>query len=302
MAVAATVPAAGEDFYRLVEETTRDLYIKALKEMPPDVREGLARALRGETHATGRGVLGTILDNIAVADERKLLVCQDTGIPVFFVTLGTGVHVDGARIERAIRKGCERATREHPFRSSIVSPITRRNDQTSTGYRVPVIHWEFAEEADWIELLHVPKGSGSENQSFMKMLVPADGVAGIKKFVLDCVFGAGGQPCPPVIVGVGIGGSADLVTMLAKKAISRPLGSRNPDPEVAGLEAELLELINATGIGPMGLGGVSTALAVHVEHAATHITMNPVAVNIQCWAARRARARLFLDGRAEVGF
>jgi fumarate hydratase subunit alpha len=297
-----TLAAVDERFYERVEETTRDLYVKALKEMPPDVREALARAHGRESHATGKGVLGTILNNIAVADERRMLVCQDTGIPVVFVTLGTGMYVDGARVERAIRKGCERATKEHPFRSSIVSPISRRNDQTSTGYRVPVIHWEFAEGADWVEILHVPKGSGSENQSFMKMLIPADGVAGVKRFVLDCIFGAGGQPCPPIIVGVGIGGTADLVTTLAKKAISRPLGSRNPDPEVAGLEEQLLEVINETGIGPMGLGGVNTAMAVHVEHAATHITMNPVAVNIQCWAARRARARLYADGRVEVGF
>jgi fumarate hydratase subunit alpha/L(+)-tartrate dehydratase alpha subunit len=297
-----TITAVGERFYQTVEETSRELYIKALKEMPPDIREGLARAFGRESHETGKGVLGTILDNIQVADDRKMLVCQDTGIPVFFVTIGTGVYVDGARIEQGIRRGCERATREHPFRSSIVSPITRRNDQTSTGYRVPVIHWEFAAGADYVDLLHVPKGSGSENQSFMKMLVPADGVGGIKRFVLDCVFGAGGQPCPPIIVGVGVGGSADLVTTLAKKAISRPLGSKNPDPEVAGLEDELLDLVNETGIGPMGLGGVSTALAVQVEHAATHITMNPVAVNIQCWAARRARATLWADGRVEVGF
>ncbi len=297
-----TIAAVGDRFYGTVEETSRDLYIKALKEMPPDVRAGLARAHGRESHDTGKSVLGTILDNIAVADDRNLLVCQDTGVPVFFVTLGTALYVDGARLERAIRTGCERATREHPFRSSIVSPITRKNDQTSTGYRVPVIHWEFAEGADHVELLHVPKGSGSENQSFMKMLIPADGVAGIKRFVLDCIFGAGGQPCPPIIVGVGIGGTADLVTTLAKRAIARPLGSVNPDPEVAGLEAELLDLINQTGIGPMGLGGVSTAMAVHVEHAATHITMNPVAVNIQCWAARRARARLFADGRVKVGF
>ena len=297
-----TITAVGERFYQTVEETSRELYIKALKEMPPDIREGLARAFGRESHETGKGVLGTILDNIQVADDRKMLVCQDTGIPVFFVTIGTGVHVDGARIERGIRRGCERATREHPFRSSIVSPLSRKNAQTSTGYRVPVIHWEFAAGADYVELLHVPKGSGSENQSFMKMLVPADGVGGIKRFVLDCVFGAGGQPCPPIIVGVGVGGSADLVTTLAKKAISRPLGSKNPDPEVAGLEDELLDLVNETGIGPMGLGGVSTALAVQVEHAATHITMNPVAVNIQCWAARRARATLWADGRVEVGF
>lgn len=289
-------------FYEIVEQTGRDLYIRALKEMPPDVREALQRAFRQETSETGENVLGTILNNIAVADEQSLLVCQDTGTPVFFVEIGTGIAVNGVRLEHALRNACERATREHPFRSSIVTPITRKNNQTSTGYRIPVIHWEFVEDADYIDVLMVPKGSGSENQTFFKMLLPADGVAGIKKFVLDCIFGAGGQPCPPIIVGIGLGGTSDLCMALAKKAIARPAGSRNPDPEVAGLEEELLELINATGIGPMGLGGVNTAMAVHIEHAATHISQNPVAVNIQCWAARRARARIWADGRVEMGF
>lgn len=290
------------NFYKTVEEAAKHLYIKALKEMPPDVREGLKRALHTETDETARGVLETIDRNIAVADERHLLVCQDTGTPVFFVHLPTALYINGVKLEDALRTGVERATREHPFRSSIVSPLSRKNNQTSTGKRIPVIHWEFADDHDYLELVIVPKGSGSENQSFMKMLIPADGVAGIKKFVLDCIFNAGGQPCPPILVGIGIGGTADLCMTLAKKAIARPVGTRNPDPEIAALEDELLELINATGVGPMGLGGVNTAMAVHIEDAWTHITQNPVAVNIQCWAARRARARIWADSRVEYGF
>jgi tartrate/fumarate subfamily iron-sulfur-dependent hydro-lyase alpha chain len=145
----------------------------------------------------------------------------------------------------------------------------------------------------------VPKGSGSENMSFLKMCVPADGVGGVKRFVLDSIVGAGGKPCPPGIVGVGIGGSADYAMHLAKEAIARPVGSRNGDPQVAALETELTELLNETGIGPMGLGGDVTVLHVHVEHADTHMTLNPVAVNYQCWAARRASAHVTADGVVE---
>jgi tartrate/fumarate subfamily iron-sulfur-dependent hydro-lyase alpha chain len=145
----------------------------------------------------------------------------------------------------------------------------------------------------------VPKGSGSENMSFLKMLVPADGVKGIKRFVLDSIVGAGGKPCPPGIVGVGIGGSADLAMHLAKEAIARPVGTVNADPEVASLESELFDLLNETGVGPMGLGGDTTVLSVHVEQAHTHITLNPVAVNYQCWAARRASVHIAADGTIE---
>jgi fumarate hydratase subunit alpha/L(+)-tartrate dehydratase alpha subunit len=145
----------------------------------------------------------------------------------------------------------------------------------------------------------VPKGSGSENMSFLKMLVPADGVKGIKRFVLDSVVGAGGKPCPPGIVGVGIGGSADLAMHLAKEAIARPVDTVNPDPDVAALETELFQLLNETGVGPMGLGGDTTVLSVHVEQAHTHITLNPVAVNYQCWAARRASVHVAADGTIE---
>jgi fumarate hydratase subunit alpha/L(+)-tartrate dehydratase alpha subunit len=154
---------------------------------------------------------------------------------------------------------------------------------------------------DWdgLDVKCVPKGSGSENMSFLKMCVPADGVRGIKEFVLDSIVGAGGKPCPPGIVGVGIGGSADYAMYLAKEAIARPVGTHNDDPEAAKLEQELTELLNETGIGPMGLGGDVTVLHVHVEHADTHMTLNPVAVNYQCWAARRATAHIGADGAIE---
>lgn len=290
------------DLYDLVEEVARELYIMAQKDIPPDVRQAIQRAAETESSPNARAVLNTMLKAIQLADERNMLVCQDTGIPIFWVDIGTRFSVDAARLAQAIEKGTERATLEHPLRSSIVSPLKRQNRQTSTGYRIPVIHWDFIPEAEYLEILHMPKGSGSENMSFLKMLVPAEGVNGVKKFVLECVIEAGGNPCPPTIIGVGIGGTSDLCMKLAKKATTRPVGEPNPDPEIAQLERELLAAINKTGIGPQGLGGDTTALAVHVEQAWTHITLNPVAVNMQCWRGERRRARIHPDGRVEYGY
>ena len=197
--------------------------------------------------------------------------------------------VDGARLTQALTRGVERATTEHPLRSSIVSPITRENRQTSTGDGIPVMHVEFSNDIDYLDILMLPKGSGSESMSFLKMLFPSDGLAGVKKFIMECTVGAGGKPCPPTIVGIGIGGTSDLCVLLAKKATFRPVGERHPDPQIAALELELLEAINATGIGPMGLGGDTTALDVKIETAWTHITCNPVAVTMQCWRGERRR-------------
>lgn len=294
--------AWSKDRYTRVGDAIAELYVKALKDMPPDVRNALTQAEQRETVAVGRTVLGTIQRNIGVADQENLLICQDTGTPVYFVEIGEYSGVNPVSLERAIRAGTERATVTHPLRSSVVSPITRKNDQTNTGYRVPVIHWDFVTERDDVQIVIVPKGSGSENMTYFRMLLPADGVQGIKRFVVESVVGSGGNPCPPVIVGVGIGGSSDLCMLLAKKAIIRACGEPNPDPEVHGLEEELLSAINASGLGPMGLGGMTTALAVHVEHAATHISQNPVAVNIQCWAARRARLVIAPNGDIAMGF
>lgn len=291
-----------DTFYEVVENTARDLYIKALKDLPPDVRNALAEARKNETTATAKETLNIILKNIEIADKENMLICQDTGIPIYWVSIGTLLQVDGAKLGKALVRGVERATIEHPFRSSVCSPLTRKNPQDSTGYRIPVIHYDFIEDGQCLELLMIPKGSGSENMSFLKMLVPADGIAGVKKFIIDSVVEAGGKPCPPGVVGVGIGGTADLAVILAKKAISRPVGSSNPCAEIAQLEDELLRAINSTGIGPMGLGGAVTSLAVHIEQAHTHITQLPVAVNMQCWAARRARAKVYPDGIVEIGY
>ena len=291
-----------DSFYDLVENVCRELYIRSLKEIPPDIVEAIRKAAATETKEVAKRIFSHYLESIDLGRNKDMIVCQDTGIPIYWVDIGGKLRLDGARLNAAIRSGTERATREHPLRSSIVSPIGRENRQTSTGDGIPIIHYDFVADSDELNILFMPKGSGSENMSFMKMLLPADGVNGIKRFVLENVVGAGAKPCPPTIVGVGIGGSSDLCMALAKKATARPLGSSNADPEIAKLERELFDAINQTGIGPQGLGGNTTALAVHIESAWTHITCNPVAVNMQCWRAERRRATLQPDEHVEYGF
>jgi len=284
-----------------IEDIAKELYVRALKVLPPDIKQGFDRLAAAETGTTAKRVLGTMIENIAVAERTENLLCQDTGIPIYNVTIGREVDVDGAALKLAIRKGCARATREYPLRSSVGHPITRKNEHTSCGTEVPVIHFDFVAAPERLEIEMIPKGSGSENNSWLRMAVPAEGVDAIKTFVIDCVLDAGGKTCPPTIVGVGIGGTSDLCVALAKRAATRPLGTSCDDPEGAKLERELSLAVNELGVGPQGLGGDATAFAVHIELAATHITMNPVAVNMQCHSARRARASVTPQG-VEFGF
>lgn len=284
-----------------LEDAARELYIRALKMLPPDIKAGFDRLTATETGATARSVLATMVTNIAVAERTDNLLCQDTGIPIYTVTIGRDVAVAPQDVAAAIRRGCERATREHPLRSSVVHPLTRRNEHSSCGIGVPVIHFEFDDAPGRLSIEMVPKGSGSENNSFLLMAIPAEGAAAIKRFVIDCVLAAGGKTCPPTIVGVGVGGTSDLCVALAKRAATRELGTACSDAGGAALERELGAAVNQLGVGPQGLGGDGTAFAVHVELAATHITMNPVAVNMQCHSARRARAT-FTAGGVSFGF
>jgi fumarate hydratase subunit alpha/L(+)-tartrate dehydratase alpha subunit len=281
-----------------VEDTAKELYIRALKILPPDIKQGFSRLEKSETGGTAKRVLATMVQNIAVAEQTDNLLCQDTGVPIYNLWIGKGVEVDGQALKQAIRRGCERATREYPLRSSVVHPLTRKNEHTSCGIEVPVIHIDFSDEADNLRIEMIPKGSGSENNSFLKMAVPAEGIAAIKTFVIDCVLAAGGKTCPPTIVGVGLGGTSDLSVALAKRAATRPLGSVCADAAGAELEQQLSMAVNQLGVGPQGLGGDATAFAVHIELAATHITMNPIAVNMQCHSARRARADITPAGVA----
>ena len=281
-----------------VEDTAKELYIRALKVLPPDIKQGFSRLVTNETGATAKRVLATMVQNIAVAEQTDNLLCQDTGVPIYNLWIGKGVEVDGQALKQAVRRGCERATREYPLRSSVVHPLTRKNEHTSCGIEVPVIHIDFSDEPENLRIEMIPKGSGSENNSFLKMAVPADGIDAIKTFVIDCVLAAGGKTCPPTIVGVGLGGTSDLAVALAKRAATRPLGSACADAAGAELEQQLSIAVNQLGVGPQGLGGDATAFAVHIELAATHITMNPIAVNMQCHSARRARADITPAGVA----
>ncbi len=297
----------GDNAYKLhvdpeaVEEAAKLLYIRALKVLPDDIKQGFRRLDADESDRTAKTILATMIENIAVAERTDNLLCQDTGLPIYNVVIGRDVDVDGVALKAAIRRGVERATREHPLRSSVVHPITRVNEHTSCGIGMPVINIDFSDRPHELRIEMIPKGSGSENGSFLRMCVPAEGADAIKTFVIDRVMEAGGKVCPPTIVGVGVGGTSDLCMHLAKVAATRPLGSTCADPEGAKLEKMLGDAVNALGIGPQGLGGDSTAFAVHVELAATHITMNPVAVNIQCHSARRATATFTPNG-VEIGF
>ena len=281
-----------------IEEVCKTLYVQALKMLPADIKAGFKTLVRDETSTIGRTILDTMVENIAVAERTRNLLCQDTGIPIYNIVIGRNVEFDGAGMKEAIRRGCERATKEHPLRSSVVHPITRKNEQTSCGIGVPLINVDFDTREETVAIEMIPKGSGSENGSFLQMLIPADGVNAVKRYVIDRVIECGGRVCPPTIVGVGIGGTSDLCMHLAKVAATRPLGTTCKDEEGAKIEAQLSEAVNELGIGPQGLGGRSTSFRVHVEVAATHITMNPVAVNIQCHSARRATAIITPGGIA----
>ena len=292
-----------DTLYDAAEDAARNLYIKALTDIPQDVRAGLKRGHTAEQTAgnkTASKVMLTVLENIQLADDKNMMVCQDTGLAIYKLLVGNRLAergLDMVELKRRMRVGAERATKEYPLRSNTVHPLTRKNTQTNTGEGIPVIKVDFVEDSDKLEIWMAPKGSGSENMSFLRMLKPADGIKAVKKFVLECVFDSGANPCPPTIVGIGLGGTSDLAAAMAKEASCfRKVGTHNPDPLVAQLETELLDLINQTGIGPQGLGGATTAMAVNIEWAHTHISQLPVAVNMQCWRGERACAVIDADG------
>ena len=292
-----------DTLYDAAEDAARNLYIKALTDIPQDVRAGLKRGHVAEQTAgnkTASKVMLTVLENIQLADDKNMMVCQDTGLAIYKLLIGNKLAergLDMVELKQRMRVGAERATKEYPLRSNTVHPLTRKNTQTNTGEGIPVIKVDFIPDSDKLEIWMAPKGSGSENMSFLRMLKPADGIKAVKKYVLECVFDSGANPCPPTIVGIGIGGTSDVAAAMAKEASCfRKVGSKNADPLVAQLEAELLDLINQTGIGPQGLGGATTAMAVNIEWAHTHISQLPVAVNMQCWRGERACAVIDADG------
>ena len=278
-----------------IQNAVVELLRKTVVKLPSDVEEALERALDAEVDETPKMQLKAIMDNIKLAGEGNTPMCQDTGVTIFYVTLPRKCEID---VERGIIEGVRRATSEVPLRPNAVHPITRKNPGDNVGDGMPYINWKVGSN-DFIEITVMTKGAGSENMSQLAMLTPSQGVKGIKEFVLSTVLRAGGNPCPPMVLGVGIGGSSDICMKLAKQALLRPLNERHKDPEIAELETALLEALNMLGIGPMGLGGKTTVIGLNIEYAYCHTASLPVAVNVQCWAARRGTVRIHPDGRLE---
>ncbi len=273
---------------KVIEDTVARLCIEANLRLPPDVINAIERAEKAEPWDGAKRILSLLGDNVRIASEKTLPVCQDTGMACVFVELGQDVHIEGD-FEQAVNNGVRRGYGEGYLRKSVVcDPLCRVN----TGDNTPALVTVKLTRGDKMRITVMPKGFGSENMSALKMLKPADGVEGVRNFVLDTVEKAGANPCPPIIVGVGIGGSFDKAACLAKHALLRPVNEPNPDEYYAALERELLDKINALGIGPQGFGGKTTALAVLIEAMPTHVAGLPVAVNISCHATRRASASL----------
>jgi len=282
---------------KLLETVAVKLLRLAVTELPQDVKDALQRAYREEENPVGKTQLKAILDNIDLAEKTCAPMCQDTGVIIFYVKAGS--QVEGLdKVEDALRKATAKATKEIPLRPNAVDPFTQKNTGDNTGRHVPYIHWNVV-SGEALEITVLPKGGGSENVSALGMLSPNQGTAGLKKFVVDTVINAGAKPCPPTILGVAVGGGADIAMKLAKEALLQPLDQPNSDPELEKLEQQLREAANSTGIGPMGLGGKTTVLDVKVDYACRHPASYPVAVVVQCWAARRASARISSDGKVE---
>jgi len=267
---------------KLITEKVRELCMEANTDLGEDVLQAIDRALEEEESPLAVEILKELKENARIANEEKVPICQDTGFAVVFMELGQDVHLTGGDLKDAVYEGVRQGYREGYLRSSICHPFTRSN----TGDNTPaIIHTEIV-PGDKVKITIAPKGGGSENMSRVTMLTPSDGIEGIKKFVVQRVKESGSNPCPPTIVGVGIGGTLEQAALLAKRSLLRPLGSKNPDPELEKLESAILTEINKLGIGPQGLGGRTTSLAVHILMMPCHIASFPLAVNIQCHAQR----------------
>ncbi|WP_460168637.1 fumarate hydratase [Campylobacter concisus] len=273
-----------------IKETVAKLCKQACYVVTPDLKAAFTKAQTTESSSLGKDILGKILQNAKLAEEGIAPICQDTGMTVVFVEIGQDVHIEGGYIEDAINEGVAKGYTEGYLRKSVVAePLFERKNTTNNT--PAVIHTRIV-PGDKFKIKVAPKGFGSENKSVLKMLVPADGIEGVKKVFLEAVKYAGPNACPPMTIGVGIGGTMDKAALLAKQAAVRPVDSKNADARYAKLEDELLELASKTGVGPQGLGGDTTAIKVNVEWYPTHIAGLPVAININCHAARHADAEL----------
>jgi fumarate hydratase subunit alpha len=273
---------------KMITEKVRALCMEANTDLGEDVLQSFDQAIEKEESPLGIEILKELKENARIAKEERVPICQDTGFAVIFLELGQDVHLVGGGLREAIFEGVRQGYRDGFLRKSICHPFTRAN----TGDNTPaIIHTEIV-PGEKVKITVAPKGGGSENMSRVVMLTPSDGVEGIKRFVVQRVKESGSNPCPPTIVGVGIGGTFEQAALLAKKSLLRPLGSRNPEPELDKLESEILNEINRLGIGPQGLGGRTTSLAVHVLMMPCHIASFPLAVNIQCHVQRHKEAEI----------
>lgn len=268
--------------YSTIVSAVKNACMEANFVLGDDIKAAIEKARGNEESPTGKDILGQLLENADIANKEKIALCQDTGFTVCFIELGTDILINGGTLIEAINEGVRQGYKEGYLRKSICHPLTRSN----TGDNTPaIVHIDLVPD-DTLRIHIAPKGGGSENMSGLAMLRPSDGIEGIREFVIDRVKASGGNPCPPIIVGVGIGGTMEKAALIARKALLRPIGSVNPDPDLEILEQELLESINKLGIGPQGLGGTTTALAVHVALFPCHIASLPVAVNINCHSSR----------------
>jgi fumarate hydratase subunit alpha len=274
----------------VITEHVARLFIEANTLLGEDVLSAYRSARAAETSPTGRDVFDQLLENAELSRSSGVPLCQDTGLAVVFLEVGQDLHVTGGDLREAVHAGVSKGCKEGYLRASVVSPPLGK--RVNTGDNTPAIIHETTVPGDGLRITVAPKGGGSENMSALRMLRPADGREGVKRFVLETVARAGSNPCPPIVVGVGLGGTFELCALLAKKSLLRRLGAPHPDPEFAALEAELLAAVNRLGTGPAGLGGNVTALAVHVETHPCHIASLPVAVNINCHSHRHREVTL----------
>jgi len=284
----------------LNENTLRNAAVKLVKKsaitLPCDVVSALKRAQENETEELPKYIMGKILENVKLAEKKQAPLCQDTGVPIFYVKIGKDAIADNnpviKNLDKILSDAVKIATKEMPLRKNVVHPLTRKNTGTNTGMDFPYIHHSFS-DGNFIEITVHPKGGGTENMSFLKMHTPTLNLEqDINDYVVETVKFVKGKACPPNIIGIGLGGSSDIAMKLAKIASIRGIGTQNPDPDIARLEKRLLASVNETGIGPLGFGGKTTALAVNIEFAGVHTSVYPIGINFLCWAARQATMRI----------
>lgn len=282
-----------------LKKAIKEVWIRSLTEIQPDILAALRQAYEIETNPRAKQYLGIIIENSLTATKNGTVICQDTGVPTFSVKTSLGFPYSGS-FREAFREALHELTMgEFPMRPMVVDPLTRDDNCDNTGINVPVVHYELEEGLDYIELKAMPKGAGSGMWSTLSILPYAKGYEGVKKFVVDSVLGAGSNPCPPLIVGVGVGGTLDETARLATEASNRRVDLRNAEPALAELEEELRQALNMSRIGAMGVGGDTTVLAVNIEKSSCHKPWLPVSVCINCWPGRKARCRVYADGHIE---